>query len=213
VSILSGTGFMGEDAARGDALKRLLEQMQRVQAMGNIQAEGYGARGLFGLQQGFDQAINNVARTGAASRTAAIGAGKQAGAAAGQSLSGRGLYNTSALNSAQAMNTGATSQALASIDQAVANSKAGLQTAKGQSLNSAYQGLGALAQQNAQQQMMPLQMAYQQTANAPGRLQQIMGIMKGVGSLAGMGFGGGFGGKGAYGGNGGSWYDQDSEMG
>ena len=203
MSILSGTGFRGEDAARGKDLQRLLEQMQRAINFGGVKAEGYGARGMRELLGGYDSAISNVARTGAASRSAAIGAGQRAGAASQQSLAGRGLYNTSALGAAQARNTGATSQALAGIDQAVASAKGGLQAQRGQAANAGYANLANMAQQHAQAQMMPLQMAYQQTASAPGSLDQIMQLLQAGGSIAGYGLGGGFGGWGKPGGDGG----------
>jgi hypothetical protein len=188
-----GAGLFGGGDDKGKAMKMLLEQMQRAQNLGAVKAEGYGAQGLRSLNQNFDSAIGNIARTGAASRSAAIGAGQRAGAASQQSLAGRGLYNTSALDASKAMNAGATSQALAGIDQAVAQAKGGLQAQKGQAVNAANFGLAQMAQQHAQNQMMPLQMAYQSAASAPTDWDKLMQLFQAGGQIAGMGMGGGFG--------------------
>lgn len=221
-----GKGIFGNDDAKERAMRLLLEQMQRAQNLANVKAEGFGYQGLRSLTGGYDDAINNVARTAAASRTAAQAAGQQGAANIGQSMAGRGLYNTTALDAGRAMNAGATSQALANIDASVAQAKAGLQTAKGQAVNSANQSLGDLAERFGQQQQGPLSLAYQSVANAPTQMQQIMGLLQGVGSVAPMMMTGGAANPGQMaallkmlqgmrggGGGGQGLYDHDSEMG
>lgn len=211
---MNAGGIFGGDDDKAKAMKRLLEQMQRAQATQYVKSEGYGIQGLHDLLGGYDSAIQNVARTGAASKNAAIGAGRRAGAAGQQSLAGRGLYNTSALNAAQAMNTGATSQALANIDQAVANAKGGLQAARGQASQQGYRYLGDLSQSYAMQQMKPLEHAYQAAASAPSQFDQLMQLLQAGGQIGGMFMGvPSFGGGGGRGGGGGGYYDHDSEMG
>lgn len=179
-----GGMFGGNDKA--EAMKRLLEQMQRAQALSNTKAESYGIQGLHGMQNDFDAAIKNVAGTAAASKMQALGAGQRANAGLGQSLAGRGLYNTSALEAGRAMNQGAVGQSLASIDQGVAQSLGQLRAQRGQALNQGYENLGGLAERYGQQQQGPLSMAYQSVASAPTGMQQLMSLMQGVGSVAPM---------------------------
>jgi hypothetical protein len=179
-------GSLFGDDSKARAMKLLLEQMQRAQALANTKAEGYGLQGLHGMQSDFDAAIKNVAGTAAASKMAALGAGQRANAGAAQSLSGRGLYNTSALEGARAMNQGAVGQALSSIDQGVAGSLGQLRAQRGQALNQGYTGLGGLAERYGQAQQGPLGMAYQSVASAPTQMQQMMQLLQGVGSVAPM---------------------------
>jgi hypothetical protein len=186
LGFLAGSGMLGGGNDKAEAMKRLLEQMQRAQALGNTKAESYGLQGLHGMQSDYDAAIKNVAGTAAASKMAALGAGQRANAGAAQSLAGRGLYNTSALEGARAMNQGAVGQALSGIDQGVAQSLGQLRAQRGMALNQGYQGLGDLAERYGQQQMQPLGMAYQSVANAPTAFQQMMQLLQGVGKVAPM---------------------------
>lgn len=198
-----GKGIFGGDDAKARAMKLLLEQMQRAQALANTKAEGYGLQGLHGMQSDFDAAIKNVAGTAAASKMAALSAGQRANAGAAQSLAGRGLYNTSALEGARAMNQGAVGTTLSNIDQSVAQSLGQLRAQRGEALNQGYTGLGNLAERYGQQQQGPLSMAYQSVASAPSAFDRIMQLVGGAAKVAPMFMGGGMGAAGMMGGLGG----------
>lgn len=182
-------GVFGGDDSKARAMKLLLEQMQRAQALANTKAEGYGLQGLHGMQSDFDAAIKNVAGTAAASKMQAMAGGQRANAGLGQSLAGRGLYNTSALEADRAMNAGAVGQQLMGIDQSVNNSLSALRAQRGQALNAGYTGLGELAERYGQAQQGPLSMAYQSVASAPTSFDQIMQLVGAGAKFAPMAFG------------------------
>jgi len=167
----------------GGDLRRLLEQMRRQQNLRFTQAQGYQLQGLDTLGKSYDEALSNVGRTGLASKMNIEALGQQTQGKIAQSYTNRGLSNTTAMGSVQALAGGQTAAALAGVDQAVAQAKAGLLTSKGQSLNAAYGGLSGLAQNQLQSELQLGGMAWQQLANQPSEFEQLMQLFQTVGQF------------------------------
>lgn len=195
-------GLLGSGDAQDKArdIRKILMQMQRRQNLRYTQAQGYQLEGLEGLRKGYDESITNVGRVGLASKMGIEAAGQQTQGKIAQSYTSRGLSNSTAMGSTQALAGGQTAQALAGVDQAVAAAKGNLVTAKGHALNQAYGGLSAL-QQNREDAESQLQMMLAQLrASTPSRFEESLKItgslMDIFGSIYGMG--GGLGGGGGY---------------
>jgi len=165
--------------------------MQRQQALNFTQSQSYQLQGLDQLKGSYDEALKNVGRTGLASKLGIEAAGQQTQGKIQQSYTNRGLSNSTAMGSVQALGAGQTAQALAGVDQAVANAKAGLLTSKGHALDSAYRGLSSLAQNRNQAEMGLGSMAWNQLANQPGEAEQLMALFQTVGQFLPFAFMGG----------------------
>ena len=173
--------FMG-GGGDGD-LNKLLQQMKRQSNLRYTQANAYALQGLDQLKGGYDEAIANVGRTGLASKMGIEGAGQQMQGNIQQNYTNRGLSNSTAMGSVQALAGGQTAQALAGVDQAVAGAKAGLLTSRGNAMNSAYGGLSQLKQNQLSSEMQLGGMAWQNLASQPSEYDQLMQLFNAVGGF------------------------------
>lgn len=173
----------------GGDLRKLMEQMRRQQNLRFTQAQGYQLQGLDQLGKGYDEAITNVGRTGLSSKLGIEAAGQQTQGKIAQSYTSRGLSNTTAMGSVQALAGGQTAQALAGVDQAVAQAKAGLLSSKGSAMNAAYGGLSQLKQNQLSSELQLGGMAWQQLANQPSEFDQMMQLFGTIGQFLPMAFG------------------------
>jgi len=167
----------------GGDLRKLLEQMRRQQNLRFTQAQGYQLQGLDQLKGNYDEAISNVGRTGLASKMNIEALGQQTQGKIAQSYTNRGLSNTTAMGSVQALGAGQTASALAGVDQAVAQAKAGLLTSKGQAMNAAYGGLSGLAQNQLSSELQLGTMAWQQLASQPSEYEQMLALFSTIGQF------------------------------
>lgn len=193
-----GLGFLGGGGLFGDdddkSLKRLLAQMHRQQNLSFTKQNAYGMQGLESLRSGYDEAIKNIGRTGLASKMNIEAHGKQTQGQIAQSYTNRGLSNSTAMGSVSALAGGQTAQALAGVDQAVSNAKAGLLSARGSALNAGYMGLAGLQERQLNSEMQLGQMAWQNLASQPSESEQLMQLFQVVGSFLPLAFMGGGGG-------------------
>jgi hypothetical protein len=180
-----GMGMLGSlfGGGGGSGLNSLLQQMKRQQALRYTQAFANQYQGLDQLKKGYDEAITNVGRTGLASKMGIEAQGQQTAGKIAQSYTNRGLSNTTAMGSTQALAGGQTAQALAGVDQAVAQAKAGLLTSKGNALSSAYGNLSQLNQNQLQSEMGLGQMAWQNLASQPSDYEQMLALFQSVGGF------------------------------
>jgi len=184
---MGGGGLFGGGGDNG--LAKLLAQMRRQQNLRSTQANAYGMQGLESLRSGYDEAIKNVGRTGLASKLNIEAAGQQTQGKIAQSYTSRGLSNSTAMGSVQALGAGQTAAALAGVDQAVSNAKAGLLSARGSALNQGYMGLADLQHRQLQGEMGLGQMAWQNLSSQQSEAEQLMGLFATVGQFLPMAFG------------------------
>lgn len=180
-----GLGLMKDlfGGGGGGNLNKLLQQMKQQQNLRYTQAQGYQLQGLDKLTQGYDEAIANVGRVGLSSKMGIEASGQQTQGKIAQSYTNRGLSNTTAMGSVQALAGGQTAQALAGVDQAVAGAKAGLLTSRGSALNAAYGGLSQLKQNQLGSEMKLGGMAWDNIASQPTDFQQMMQLFQAVGQF------------------------------
>lgn len=178
--------LFGGGGDQSKAMKRLFDQMQRSNALRFTQAEGHQLQGLDQLRSGYDEAIQNVGRTGLASKMNIEAAGKQARSSTAQRLTNAGLSGTTVGAQLPGAYQGQTAAALAGVDQAVAAAKGGLLTSRGSALNSAYGGLSQLAQNRNSAEMRLGGLAFEQMANQPSDMDGFLQLMQGLGPLLGL---------------------------
>jgi hypothetical protein len=202
MSWLSGGGPIGSlgalSGAQGKAkdARKILMQMQRQQALRYTQAQGAQLQGLDALRGGFDEAIQNVGRTGLASKLGVESAGKQARSSVQQRLASSGIQGTTLGAQVPGAYQGQTAAALAGIDQSVAAAKGNLLATKGSALNQAYGGLSGLFQNWSGSESELMQMLAQLRLDTPSNFDEGLRMAGSLADIFGSAYGSGGGGGG-----------------
>lgn len=139
-------------------------------------------KGLAGLDAGTQAAMKGLAQQGQLATNQIIAQGKQAQGQTKQSLTDKGLYNTSVASQMQQMNTGTTMNALAGLGTQLGLAGADIQMQNAAQKNAAYQNLAQYAMSKVGQQAAI-------TPQYQGGTGLLSGIGQGLGALAGGGLG------------------------
>jgi len=154
-------------------------------------------KGLAGLDAGTQAAMTGLAQQGQLATNQIIAQGKQAQGQTKQSLTDKGLYNTSVASQMQQMNTGTTMNALAGLGTQLGLAGADIQMQNAAQKNAAYQNLAQYAMSKVGQQAAI-------TPQYQGGTGLLAGLGSGLGQIAGAGLGSLFGGGAAASGGGGA---------
>lgn len=154
ISSLAGGLFGGSS---GDPGKKRLKQIEKIYAQLLAQqnqaygkAEMHQKQTIGALNTGYSNALANSGLAATNAKKNVQQAGQQNLASTTQSLASRGLYNTTALDSARRGVMADTQRQMSGIDAALASLQSQLQVGHGQALAGAQAGLsGFYQQQNA----------------------------------------------------------------
>lgn len=143
---LFGGGGKDPGKKRYADVMALYAQLQSQQNAGYGKAYGQQKKALGAIQTGFQGAIDNASRVGASSKQGVLDREQQSMGALSQSLTDRGLFNTTAFDNARRGISSDTNKSLSSIDAAIAQLQGGLLAQKGQAEAGAYGNLAGLQQ-------------------------------------------------------------------
>lgn len=144
----------GKDPGKGQQKQVLaiFEDLKRQQRRQYASAFQQQRQALGSIQKGYAGARSEVSRIGGEARQGALDRGVQQQASGAQSLTSRGLGNTTAVDNLQRAISGDTSRSLARIDEALAGMHSNLSVQQGRDEAQAYGALSSLFQNQSAQQ-------------------------------------------------------------
>lgn len=131
------------------SLAALFAQLQGNQNALYGQAAHQQKKALGAIQTGFQGAIDNSSRIGASSKQGVLDREQQSMGSLSQSMTDRGLFNSTAYDNARRGISSDTNRSLSSIDAALAQLQGGLLAQKGQAEAGQYDWLARLLQGQA----------------------------------------------------------------
>lgn len=145
-----GTGAVNSaNSANSDRYRQALGQSHTLEGLLGQQygvAGGYLQNALKSINTGYSGARASLGTAGQTAKTDILRQGDQQLAGAQQSLTSRGLYNTTAFDAASRGIHADTSRAFSTVDENIASMLANLQVGEGQAQAGAYGALSGLAQ-------------------------------------------------------------------
>ncbi len=166
--------------ASNAANQAILEQEQRAQAFlaqGQAKAVGAQKAGIKAVDKGFKGALASAAVAGEATKGQILRREKQAQGAARASAANRGLGSSTLAQNLQRGVTADTSQAIASVDEAVAGLVSQIQQNRANSMLQAQQGLASIYRGFAPQQASFAMENTIQAANVGGSIAAATGSL------------------------------------
>lgn len=154
----------------------LFNKISQQQQFANNKAAGYQTLGLNALARGFGNARTGVKQGSGVAKGEARDVAEQQQGAVQNSLVGRGLYGTNALESASRGIGSDLAKHLAWIDASTSDALGGIDMAEASALNQGYGGLASLATGFGEQQTALGGMLFPTLGNQQGLLGPLLGV-------------------------------------